>query len=116
MVRERRWALPIALLSACWLLAWTVGTANAEENQRVLVLYEQGRSAAAVALADREIHEVLDKQTAHHVDLYIEYMNTDLIPEPGAQEKIRGLILAAKNIVTDSRDILLLPVRQRFSS
>ena len=49
--------------------------------------------AAAVALADREIHDVLDKQTAHHVDLYIEYMNTDLIPEPGAQEKIRGLIL-----------------------
>ncbi len=70
-----------------------MGTARAEENRRVLVLYEQGRSAAAVALADREIHDVLDKQTAHHVDLYIEYMNTDLIPEPGAQEKIRGLIL-----------------------
>jgi PAS domain S-box-containing protein len=48
---------------------------------------------AAVALADREIHEVLDKQTAHHIDLYIEYMSTNLIPDPGAQEKIRGLIL-----------------------
>jgi PAS domain S-box-containing protein len=89
----RRWALPSALLSVCCILWLTIATANAEENQRVLVLYEQGRSAAAVALADREIHEVLDKQTAHHIDLYIEYMNTDLIPEPGAQEKIRGLIL-----------------------
>ncbi len=57
------------------------------------MLYEQTRSAAAVALADREIHEVLDKQTAHHIDLYIEYMNTNLIPDPSAQEKIRGLIL-----------------------
>ena len=91
--RERRWALPIALLSVCWLLCLTVGTARAEENRRILLLYEQTRSAAAVALADREIHEVLDKQTAHHIDLYIEYMNTNLIPDSRTQEKIRGLIL-----------------------
>ena len=90
---ERRWALPIALLSVCWLLCLTVGTARAEENRRILLLYEQTRSATAVALADREIHEVLDKQTAHHIDLYIEYMNTNLIPDSRTQEKIRGLIL-----------------------
>jgi PAS domain S-box-containing protein len=88
----RRRTFPVVLLMACvlWL---TTGTAGAEENRRVLVLYEQGRSAAAIALADREIHEVLEKQTAHHIDLYIEYMNTNLIPEPGAREKIRALIL-----------------------
>ena len=83
----------MTLLSVCCVLWLAVGTARAEENRRVLVLYEQNRSTAAVALADREIHEVFDKQKAHHVDLYIEYMNTNLISELGAQEKIRGLIL-----------------------
>ena len=70
-----------------------MGTARAEENRRVLVLYEQGRSTASVAVVDREIHEVLEKQSAHRIDLYIEYMNANLLPDPAAQEKVRGLIL-----------------------
>jgi PAS domain S-box-containing protein len=90
---ERRWALPIALLSVCWLLCLTVGTARAQENRRVLVLFDQGRSVPAVAAIDHEIHEILEKQSARHIDLYIEYMDAKLFPDPVAQEKIRQLIL-----------------------
>ncbi len=89
----RGWALPSEVLFVCWILWLTIATANAEENRRVLVLYEQERSIPAVAAADREIHEIFEKQTAHHIDLYIEYMDTNLFPDPAAQEKIRELIL-----------------------
>ena len=91
--QERRWALPIALLSVCLLLWLTVGAARAEENRRVLVLFEQGRSVPAVAAIDREIHEILEKQSARHIDLYLEYMDINLFPDPAAQDKIRQLIL-----------------------
>ena len=91
--RERRWAVPVALLSVCWLLCLTVGIARAEENRRVLVLFDQGRSVPAVAAIDREIHEILEKQSARHIDLYLEYMDINLFPDPAAQEKIRQLIL-----------------------
>lgn len=70
-----------------------IGTASAEENRRVLILYEQGRSIPAVAVVDREIHEVFQKQTNYHADLYIEYMNADLSADPATQERVRALIL-----------------------
>ena len=89
----RRWTLPIVLLSVCGLLWQTMGTARAEENRRVLVLYDQGRGVPSVAVVDREIHEAIEKQTAYRIDLYVEYMGTNLFPDPAAQEKIRELIL-----------------------
>ena len=91
--RGQRWTLPTLLLPVFCVIWLTLVRAGAQENSRVLVLYEQGRSTPAIALADREIHEVFDKQTAHHIDLYIEYMNTNLVPAPVAQEKIRTSIL-----------------------
>jgi PAS domain S-box-containing protein len=91
--RERRWALPVALLSVCVLLWLTVGAARAEENRRVLVLFEQGRSVPAVATIDRDIHEILEKQSTRHIDLYLEYLDINLFPDPAAQDKIRQLIL-----------------------
>jgi hypothetical protein len=76
-------------LFACLVLSQEARTANAEENRRVLVFYEQGRSTAVVALVDREIREVLEKQTTYHIDLYVEYMETNLFVDPAAQQKIR---------------------------
>jgi PAS domain S-box-containing protein len=51
-----------AFLFACLVLSHAAGAADAEENRGVLVLYEQGRSMTAVALVDREIREVLNRQ------------------------------------------------------
>ena len=47
--RTQTWFRLTAFLFACLVLSQAAGAANAEENRRVLVLYEQGRSAAAVA-------------------------------------------------------------------
>ncbi len=90
----RSWAYRIALLLVCYSL-WqmTVVTASAEESRRVLVLYELGRSSAAVDIVDHEIREVLEKQTNYHIDLYVEYMETNLFDDPASQQKIRDWYL-----------------------
>src|SRR5260370_13645605 len=82
-----------ALLFASLVISQACGAANAEENRRVLVLYEQGRSAAAVALIDREIRGVLEKQTTYHIDLYLEYMENNLFVDPVSQQEIRDWYL-----------------------
>jgi hypothetical protein len=82
------WFRVVAILFACLVFSRPVWAANAEENRRVLVLYEQGRSAAAVALVDREIREVFEKQTTYHSDLRVEYMETNLFVDPGSQQRI----------------------------
>ena len=64
-------------------------TAGAEDNRHVLVFYEQGRSSAAVTLLDHEIREVLEEQTTYHIDLYVEYVETNLFIDPVSQQKIR---------------------------
>ena len=87
--RIQKWFRVVAFLFACLLFSQPAGAASAEENRRVLVLYEQGRSAAAVALVDREIREVLEKQTTYHIDLYVEYMETNLFVDPDSQQRIR---------------------------
>ncbi len=92
-MRSQKWFRRTAFLFACLVLSQAAGTANAEENRRVLVLYEQGRSAAAVALVDREIREVLEKQTTYQIDLYVEYMETNLFVDPVSQQKIRDWCL-----------------------
>jgi len=91
--RTQTWFRLTAFLFACLVLSQAAGAANAEENRRVLVLYEQGRSAAAVALVDREIREVLEKQTTYHIDLYVEYMETNLFADPASQQRIRDWYL-----------------------
>jgi PAS domain S-box-containing protein len=87
-MRRRRWAYRCVLLFACWLL-WQTIAAVAQESRRVLVFYELGRSSAAVDVVDREIREVLEKQSAYHIDLYVEYMETNLFEDPVSQQKIR---------------------------
>jgi len=78
-----------ALLFTCCVFLQATASIGAEENRSVLVLYEQGRSSPAVALIDREIRAVLEKQTTYHIDLYVEYMETNLFTDPASQQTIR---------------------------
>jgi hypothetical protein len=71
------------------MLCLVGGAANAEENRRVLVLYEQGGAATVITLIDREIWKVLEKQTTYHVDLYVGCMETNLFVGPVSQREIR---------------------------
>ncbi len=93
-IRMRRWTYPYALLLTCGLLWLTTTPAFAQqESRRVLVFYELGRSSAAVDIVDREIREVLERQTTYHIDLYVEYMETNLFEDPVSQQKIRDWYL-----------------------
>jgi PAS domain S-box-containing protein len=90
VIHAQSWAYRAAFLLVCCSL-WQLGvvTASAEESRRVLVFYELGRSSAAVDIVDREIRDVLEKQTTYHIDLYVEYMETNLFDDPVSQQKIR---------------------------
>jgi PAS domain S-box-containing protein len=85
--RAKKWFRLTAFLFFCMVLSQGARAANAEENRRVRVFYEQGLSTAAVALTDHEILEVLEKQTTYHVDLNV--MKRNLFVYPAAQQKIR---------------------------
>ena len=93
-IHGRSWAYRVAFLLVCCSL-WQTGVvaASAEESRRVLVFYELGRSSAAVDIVDSEIREVLEKQTKYHIDLYVEYMETNLFDDPVSQQKIRDWYL-----------------------
>ena len=85
---HKRYSLA-ALLFTCCVFFQATASISAEDNRRVLVFYEQGRSSPGVALIDREIRAVLEKQTIYHIDLYVEYMETNLFTDPVSQQKIR---------------------------
>jgi ABC-type uncharacterized transport system substrate-binding protein len=90
VTRALRWFRFSISLSAFVLLWPASAAAKPQETRRVLVFYDQGRSTAAIALMDSEIHKILEKQTTYHLELYVEYMESTLFVEPGAQDKIRA--------------------------
>jgi hypothetical protein len=77
-----------AVLLACVVFSQGARNASAQENRRVLVLHEQGRSATAVASIDREIREVFEKQANYQIDLYVEYMDANLFVDPVSRQRI----------------------------
>ncbi len=91
--KARKWHSVPVLLFIAGILCHTAAIACAEENRRVLILYEQGRATTAVALADREIREVLGKQSTYHIEVYVEYMETNLLVDQDSQQEIRAWYL-----------------------
>jgi PAS domain S-box-containing protein len=76
-------------LWACLLFAQGPWILRGQETGRVLVLYEQGLGTPAVSLADREIRDVLERQSSYHIDFYTEYMNTSLFSDSVSQQNFR---------------------------
>ena len=91
--KARKWRSVLVLLFTAGILCHTAAIACAEENRRVLILYEQGRATTAVALADSEIREVLGRQSTYHIELYVEYMETNLLVDQDSQQEIRAWYL-----------------------
>jgi PAS domain S-box-containing protein len=77
-----------AILCAGLIFALAPKTVSAEETRRVLVFYEQGVATSAVALVDGQIRDVLEKQSRYHIDLYTEFMDTNLFPDPASQQRL----------------------------
>jgi hypothetical protein len=76
-------------LWACFMFAQGARPLSGQETGRVLVLYEQGLGTPAISLADREIWDVLEKQSSYHIDFYTEYMDTKLFSDSVSQRNFR---------------------------
>jgi PAS domain S-box-containing protein len=85
---RRTWKVAV-FLWVCYVFAQGSCLLSGQETGRVLVLYEQGLGTPAVSLADREIRDVLEKQSSHHIDFYTEYMETNLFSDSASQQSFR---------------------------
>ena len=85
MVRSSNLTL-FLVLSA--LLAPVISNAQATPVRRVLIFYELGLSSPAVAVVDQELREGLAK-TPYQIELYHEYFETALFPDPVLQQEFR---------------------------
>jgi PAS domain S-box-containing protein len=82
--------LAFLFLLACLLSPMSSGAqvAQVKPVRRVLVFYELGNSSPAVALADQELRAVLER-APYQVELYPEYLETTLFPDPATQQEFR---------------------------
>jgi ABC-type uncharacterized transport system substrate-binding protein len=70
------------------LLPQTIAAAPAKEVRRVLVFYEVGPHYPAIALIDQGISDAL-RNSPYQIELYREYLDTALFPEPATQREFR---------------------------
>ena len=77
----------LALAVVLWSLV-CVAEAQVKPARRVLVFYEIGLSSPSVSVLDREIRAALEK-SPFQIELYREYLETTLFPDPRAQKEIR---------------------------
>jgi PAS domain S-box-containing protein len=76
----------LLFFSACVLPVSTEG--QVKPIRRVLVLYEIGLSSPSVSVLDQGIRSVLE-DSPFQIELYREYLETTLFPDPSAQRDIR---------------------------
>lgn len=62
--------------------------AQVKPIRRVLIFYEIGLSSPSVSVLDQGIRSVLEN-SSFQIELYREYLETTLFPDPGAQQDIR---------------------------
>jgi signal transduction histidine kinase/ABC-type uncharacterized transport system substrate-binding protein len=62
--------------------------AQVKDVRRVLIFYELGLSSPGVTLVDQGIRSALEK-TPYQIELYREYLDTTLFPDPGSQQEFR---------------------------
>jgi PAS domain S-box-containing protein len=79
------------LLASLWFLLAILGEAQVRPK-RVLVLYEDGTERPGVGLVDQGLRAELDTSHAR-LEVYREYMETVLFPDPSDQKRIREFYL-----------------------
>lgn len=70
------------------LLFPTISTPQTKQVKRVLVFYELGLNSPAVAPVDQELRDAL-ANTPYQIELYHEYFETILFPDPVMQQEFR---------------------------
>src|ERR1700758_894314 len=84
-----RQALVVWLLFLCCGVIPTTIRAQVDPIRRVLVFYEVGAHYPAIALIDQGISETL-RNSPYQIELYREYLDTALFPDPATQREFRG--------------------------
>lgn len=85
--RVRRRVLAGCLLILCSTLLSNAG-AQVKPVRRVLIIYELGMSSPGVSVLDQQIRVPLDN-SPFQIELYREYLETTLFPDPGTQKRLR---------------------------
>ena len=90
-----RWArclcVSLALLAAS-LQSHPLAAAQTKEVRRILILYEAGIQWPAIALINDALGESL-QGTKYHIEIYREYMETQLFPDEADQKQLRDFYL-----------------------
>ena len=80
--------LSIAVLVFFGCLPGSIAARELEPIRRVLILYEAGTSYPGINLIDQGIRATLDT-SPHRLEVYREYMDAVLFPDPGDQQRFR---------------------------
>ena len=85
-------AIRVVKLALCVLLGClsspVISGAQVKPVKRVLIFYELGLSSPTVGLVDQELHDAL-ANTPYEIELYHEYFETILFPDPVMQQEFR---------------------------
>ena len=85
---RRTRAVFVATAALFVLLQAAVCAGQIRKVRRVLILYELGRSSPAVRMLDKGIDSALES-TPDQIELYREYFETTLFPDPATQKQVR---------------------------
>ena len=83
-----RWQLAAIVLIFCSCHAPCKIEAQVKPTKRVLIVYELGLSSPSITVLDQQIRTVLE-DSSFQIELYREYLETTLFPDPKAQKEIR---------------------------
>ena len=84
----RRCRIAAIFLMFCSYVAPGKIGAEVKPIRRVLIVYELGLSSPSIAVLDQQIRAVLE-DSSFQIELYREYLETTLFPDPKAQKEIR---------------------------
>src|SRR5262252_3018777 len=91
-ITTRVWLYPFVLLALCGCMLRSLADAQAQPK-RILILYEVGTAHPGVNLIEQGLRTALE--TPHDkLEIYRDYMETILFPDPGDQERFRKFYLA----------------------
>src|SRR4029077_3152210 len=79
--------LALRLLVGSLLLS-AISSAQTKPVRRVLVFYERGLSSPTVGIVDEELRDAL-ANAPYQIELYHEYLETILFPDPVVQQEFR---------------------------
>jgi len=109
----RRWQIIAIFVIFCSCVAPSKIRAQVKPVRRVLIIYELGLSSPSVSALDQQIRAALE-DSPFQIELYREYLETTLFPDPKSQKEIRADYIHKYRDRTPDLVITLGPTPLRF--